>query len=89
MKKLLLAVMLAVECIVAPAKAFTSCEGGTIVTRNKYTDSNAPAGCDATTCPATTKTFCKSNGVMTWWSALTWWKFGDVQGNVSRSDSYA
>ena len=71
MKKLLLSTVLAL-CIATPAKAFTSCEGGTIITRNKYTDANAPAGCDATKCPATTKTFCKSNGTMNWWSALTW-----------------
>ena len=72
MKKLLLTTVLAIVCVTTPAFSFTSCEGGTIVTRNKYTDANAPAGCTETTCPATTKTFCKSNGTMNWWSALTW-----------------
>ena len=59
-------------CGTSPAKAFTSCEGGTIVYANQYTDANAPAGCDATKCPAIGKRYCKSNGTMTWWSALTW-----------------
>ena len=72
MKKLLLSTVLAIVCVTTPAFSFTSCEGGTIVTRNKYTDANAPTACTETACPATTKTFCKSNGAMTWWSALTW-----------------
>ena len=71
MKKLLLSTVLAL-CIATPAFSFTSCEGGTIITRNKYTDANAPTACTETACPATTKTFCRSNGMMTWWSALTW-----------------
>ena len=72
MKKLLLMTALMMLCSISSINAFTSCEGGTIITRNKYTDAKAPAGCDETTCPATTKTFCKSNGTMNWWSALTW-----------------
>ena len=71
MKKLLLSTVLAV-CIATPAFSFTSCEGGTIVYANQYTDANAPAGCDATKCPAIGKRYCKSNNGMTWWSALTW-----------------
>ena len=71
MKKILLSTVLAV-CIATPAFSFTSCEGGKIIYANQYTDANAPAGCNATKCPAIGKRYCKSNGAMTWWSALTW-----------------
>ena len=71
MKKLLLSTVLAV-CMATPAFSFTACEGGKIIYANQYTDANAPAGCDATKCPAIKKRYCKSNSGMTWWSALTW-----------------
>ena len=60
-----------------PSFAYTTCVGGSIITRNEY--GSAPSGveCTATTCPVhganeTAKTFCKSDKVMNWWSAFNW-----------------
>ena len=60
--------------IVNPATAYTSCVGGTEITRNQYGASGAPATCTAAMCPSETKTFCKSNLTMNWWSAFNWCK---------------
>ena len=59
---------------ITPAMAYTSCVGGTEVTSNVYTDSNAPSECDVNKCPTPAKTFCVSNQKMNWWSAFNWCK---------------
>lgn len=58
---------------ITPAMAYTSCVGGTEITTNVYTDSNAPTGCNPQTCPAAKK-FCISNFNTGWFSAFTWCK---------------
>ena len=74
------AVMLLALSFAQPASAYTSCVGGTIITRNEY--GSAPEGVECTpdTCPVhgtneTAKTFCLSDQRMgNWWSAFTWCK---------------
>ena len=71
-KKIMLMAMIMV-CSVS-AHAYTECVGGTIIKRNQYGTEGAPDTCTATTCPSTTKTFCKSDERMNWWSAFNWCK---------------
>ena len=58
-------------CFVMPAMAAEpTCEGGTIITRNVYGTTGAPASCTPEKCPATVKKFCVSNATMNWWTAF-------------------
>ncbi len=54
------------------AQAYTSCEGGTVVTLHAYDDAAAPSECTPTLCPKPAKSFCRSNITMNWWSGFNW-----------------
>ena len=65
MKKIIVFLMCA--CFFATsAMAEKTCNGGTLITSHKATDT----GCTAATCNE--KTFCKSDKTMNWWSAFAW-----------------
>ena len=59
---------------VKTAGAYTECVGGSIIKRNQYGVDGAPTTCTTAMCPGDTKTFCKSNLPMNWWSAFNWCK---------------
>ena len=71
-KKLFIALIIMV--IAKNVGAYTSCVGGTPITRNQYNASEAPSTCTVTMCPDNAKTFCKSIKTMNWWSAFNWCK---------------
>ena len=56
------------------AAAYTSCVGGTEITRNQYGSQPDGVNCTSETCPQTLKKFCKSDLGMNWWSAFNWCK---------------
>jgi len=79
MKKIIVFLM-CVFAVTSVHAAFNANEctasGGTVITRNVYGATGAPTTCvrenGKDTCPATTKTFCKSGRTMNWWTAFNW-----------------
>lgn len=71
-KKMILISLYLIMGVITSAQAYTSCEGGTVVTAYAYDDESAPSQCTSNLCPKPAKSFCKSNITMNWWSGFNW-----------------